>query len=122
MLKRHLRQKVHGKGETSILPRENRKTTLFRKLRVTQKHISSTPGVGAREKLWKRKNNYSGTEKDAVIPMTHLTVGRLQLFIFQYRTRQDNKGLHVTTVVISEEHVKLGINFSFFVRRSGEGG
>ena len=89
MLKRHLRQKVHGKGETSILPRENRKTTLFRKLRVTQKQISGTPGNEAREKLWKRKNNYSGTEKDAVVTMTHETGGQFQLFFSS--TKKDRK-------------------------------
>ena len=65
-----------------MLPREDSVvSTLFRKLTEKKKHISGTPGVGGgAQKLWERWNNYSGTEKDAVITMTHQTVGRFQLF------------------------------------------
>ena len=62
-------------------------------------------GWGIEKKLRKRKKINSGTEKDAVVTMTHQTGGQFQFF-FQYQVRQEKMRLHVNTVVIKKSQAR----------------
>ena len=87
-------------GKKNLLPCEDLViSTLVRKPRVTQRHLCHPGGQGwAREweKLRERKNNYSGTEKDAVVTMTHQTGGQFQLFFSSTKKGRKKGGCILT--------------------------